>query len=137
MALIYYRKFDPSMQFLNPNVFFVYVESVNKKGGTHDVIQLRNARCGLSLTLVDTYLQEDSVGCLQSETAERDIKTVETEFQKINYVLHREGIVCLPSMIIQDRITSLEKSSPKMAGYTLKRFNHLTSNHSPHQIELP
>ena len=137
MALIYYRKFDPSMQFLNPNVFFVYVESVNKKGGTHDVIQLRNARCCLSLTLVDTYLQEDSVGCLQSETAERDIKTVETEFQKINYVLHREGIVCLPSMIIQDRITSLEKSSPKMAGYTLKRFNHLTSNHSPHQIELP
>ena len=137
MALIYYRKFDPSMQFLNPNVFFVYVESANKKGGAHDVIQLRNARCGLSLTLVDTYLQEDSVGCLQSETAERDIKTVETEFQRINYVLHREGIVCLPSMIIQDRITSLEKSSPKMAGYTLKRFNHLTSNHSPHQIELP
>ena len=137
MSLVYYRKFDPSMQFLNPNIFFVYVESVGKKGGSYDVIQLRNARCGLSLTLVEAYLQEGATGSLQSETAERDIKTIENEFQKINYVLHREGVVCLPSTIIQDRITSLEKSSPKTAGYTLKRFNHLTSNHLPHQIELP
>ena len=137
MSLVYYRKFDPSMQFLNPNIFFVYVESVGKKGGSYDVIQLRNARCGLPLTLVEAYLQEGATGSLQSETAERDIKTIEEEFKKINYVLQREGIVCLPSTIIQDRITSLEKSSPKTAEYTLRGFNHLTSNHSPHQIELP
>ena len=137
MSLVYYRKFDPSMQFLNPNILFVYVESVGKKGGSYDVIQLRNARCGLPLTLVEAYLQEGATGSLQSETAERDIKTIEEEFKKINYVLQREGIVCLPSKIIQDRITSLEKSSPKTAEYTLRRFNHLTSNRSPHQIELP
>ena len=43
MNLIYYANFNPSMQFLNPNTFFVYVEAAQERGGDAGVIQLRNS----------------------------------------------------------------------------------------------
>ena len=137
MNLIYYANFNPSMQFLNPNTFFVYVEAAQGRGGDAGVIQLRNSQQGLPFTLIEQYLQDGLVGNLQGETSERDIKTIEEQFQRINFVLRSGGIVWLPSREIQTQITCLEKSSPKMAGYALKRLEHLTLNYSPPSIELP
>jgi hypothetical protein len=137
MNIIYYTDFTPSMQFLNPNTFFVYVEAAQGRGGNAGIIQLRNSRQGLPLTLIEQYLQEGLVGNLQGETSERDMRTVEEQFQKINFVLRSGAVVWLPSREIQTQITSLEKSSPKMAGYALKRLEHLTLNFSPPNIELP
>ena len=137
MYVIYYTEFTPSMQFLNPNTFFVYVESAQKRGGNASVVQLRNSRQGLPITLVEQYLQDNLIGALQGETSERDMRTIEEQFQKINFIVRSGGVVWLPTREIQTQITSLEKSSPKMAGYALKRLEHLTLNFSPPSIELP
>lgn len=137
MYLIYYDEFKPSMLFLNPNTYFVYVEAAQKRGGDAAVIQLRNSQRGLSVTMLEQYLQDDMRGQLQDETYPRDVRTIEEEFQRITYVVRSGGIVWLPSKEIQLQITSLEKSSPKMAGYIMKRLEHLTLNYSPPSIELP
>jgi len=137
MSLFYYQKFIPSLHFLNPNAYFVYVEAATESGGDAATIQMRNSSKGLPLTLVEQFLPEELTAPLSQETSERDVTACEKQFQVINYVLNNGGVVCLPSQAIQEQITILEKCSPKMAGYVLKRFDHLTSNHSPPPVELP
>jgi hypothetical protein len=137
MYIIYYDEFRPGMLFLNPNTHFVYVEAAQKRGGDAAVIQLRNSQRGLSVTMLEQYLQDDMRGQLQDETYQRDFKTIEEEFKRITYVVRSGGIVWLPSKEIQVQITCLEKSSPKMAGHIMKRLEHLTLNYSPPSIELP
>lgn len=137
MYVVYYDQFKPSMLYLNPNTYFAYVEAAQKRGGNAAVIQLRNSQKGLSITMLEQYLQDDMRGQLQDETYQRDVRTIEEEFQRITYVVRSGGIVWLPSKEIQIQITSLEKSSPKMAGYIMKRLEHLTLNYSPPSIELP
>lgn len=137
MSVIVYDNFKPSMMDLNPNVYYVYVEAAKKQGGSADVVHLRNTDKGLPVTLVERYLQEGMSAPLSHNTEARDIRVLEYEFQRINYVTSNGGVVCLPSRAIQDQIICLEKSSPTMAAYALKRFEHLMSVHSPVIVELP
>lgn len=137
MTVIVYDNFKPSLMDMNPNVYYVYVESAKQQGGSADVVHLRNNDKGLPVTLVERYLQEGMSAPLSHNTEARDIRVIEYEFQKINYVTSNGGVVCVPSRTIHDQIICLEKSSPTMAGYVLKRFEHLMSNHSPVAVELP
>lgn len=137
MSVIIYDTFKPSMMDLNPNVYYVYIEAATKQGGSADVVHLRNTAKGLPITLVERYLQEGMSAPLSHNTEARDIRVVEYEFQLINYVTNNGGVVCLPSRAIHDQIICLEKSSPTMAAYALKRFEHLMSTNSPPAVELP
>jgi len=137
MSLLFYTHFKPSDVELNPNVFYVYVESSTEKGGTPDVVYLRNHSKGLPLTLLELYLPEGLCSHLNGDTYERDVRRIERQFQIVNFVLNNNGIVCLPTQKIQEQITYLERSSPKMAGYVLKRLDLLLNNFSPISLEIP
>ena len=55
----------------------------------------------------------------------RDIIKVENEFQTINYSLNYGKILCVPIYPLLDELITIEKQSPKMAGYINKRLESL------------
>jgi hypothetical protein len=65
------------------------------------------------------------MGDLSSGTEKRDITTVESELQKIGRLSQSGVIVCVPLNRFTSELTTIEKFSPKVAGYVIKRMGSI------------
>ena len=62
-------------------------------------------------------------GYLVSDTEARDIIKIENEAQCIMYHLRMGVTICLPTLRLNDELNYLEKHTPKVEQYLLKRLN--------------
>jgi hypothetical protein len=122
MSAIYLHSYQTKLLELNENLYHVYIESHKGIGGGRDITFLRQHDRGIPLTLRDNF---SDTGALTPETEARDIVKIENEFQTINYSLNYGKILCVPIYPLLDELTTLEKQSPKTAGYISKRLESL------------
>ena len=122
MPYLFVKKYEVELMNMNKSLFHIYIESVQKSGGERRVAQMRLHQNGLPLTLVNNY---SKTGSLQSDTEVRDIKTVEEELQKISRTSHSGAYVCVPMHPLTTELTNIERLSPKLAGYLIKRFESI------------
>ena len=123
MSAIYLHTYQTKLLELNENLYHVYIESHKGIGGGRDITFLRQHDRGIPLTLRDNFSEH---GAVTPETEARDIVKVENEFQTINYSLNYGKILCVPIYPLLDELTTIEKQSPKMAGYINKRLESLS-----------
>ena len=122
MSIIYVHQFHIDLLGLNEDLYHVYIDSHVETGGGRDVVFLRQHERGIPLTLRENF--SDS-GSLTSLTEQRDIMKVENEFQTIRYVSDQGKVICLPIPQLTKELLTLEKQSPKLAGYVKKRLQSL------------
>ena len=123
MSAIYLHTYQTKLLELNENLYHVYIESHKGIGGGRDITFLRQHDRGIPLTLRDNFSEH---GAVTPETEARDIMKVENEFQTINYSLNYGKILCVPIYPLLDELITIEKQSPKMAGYINKRLESLS-----------
>lgn len=119
MAYVFIRDYDLELLELNKDMYHVYVESHMSAGGERKTIFLRQHERGLPLTLRNNF---SDLGALSSETEKRDITTVEAEIGKISRLANSGVNVCVPLTRLTNEFSPLERLSPKLAGYLLKRL---------------
>ena len=119
MPFLFVKNYEVDLMSMNKNLHHIYIESVKKTGGERRVCQMRLHENGLPLTLVENYSKE---GSLTSETEVRDMKAVEVELQKIGRTSNSGGYVCVPMHPLTTELTNIERLSPKLASYLLKRM---------------
>ena len=122
MSIIYVKQFHIDLLGLNEDLYHVYIDSHVETGGGRDIVFLRQHERGIPLTLRENF--SDS-GSLTSLTEQRDIMKVENEFQTIRYVSDQGKVICLPIPQLTKELLTLEKQSPKLAGYINKRIQSL------------
>jgi len=122
MSIIYVKQFHIDLLGLNEDLYHVYIDSHVETGGGRDIVFLRQHERGIPLTLRENF--SDS-GSLTSLTEQRDIMKVENEFQTIRYVSDQGKVICLPIPQLTKELLTLEKQSPKLAGYVKKRLQSL------------
>jgi len=120
---LYVHNYEVKLLELNENLYHIYIESHKGIGGGRDITFLRQHDRGIPLTLRDNFSEQ---GALKPDTEARDIIKVENEFQTINYSLNYGKILCVPIYPLLEELTTLEKQSPKMAGYVNKRLESLS-----------
>ena len=98
----------------------VFVESHEARGGDPATVQVRESQRSLPLTLKNNF---SSTGYLVSDTEARDIIKIENEAQCIMYHLRMGVTICLPTLRLNDELNYLEKHTPKVEQYLLKRLN--------------
>lgn len=119
MAYVFIRDYDLELLELNKDMYHVYVESHVGAGGERKTVFLRQHERGLPLTLRNNF---SDLGALSSETEKRDITTVEAEIGKISRLANSGVNVCVPLTRLTNEFSPLERLSPKLAGYLLKRL---------------
>ncbi len=107
---------------LNEDMYHVYIDSHVETGGGRDIVFLRQHERGIPLTLRENFSKD---GSLTSKTEQRDIVKVENEFQAISHALGYGKVVCLPMFPLTVQLITIEKQSPKLAGYVNKRIQSL------------
>ena len=107
---------------LNEGLYHVYIDSHVETGGGRETVFLRQHERGIPLTLRENFSKN---GSLTSSTEQRDIVKVENEFQVIGHVLDYGKIICLPMFPLTIQLITIEKQSPKLAGYINKRIQSL------------
>ena len=122
MAIIYVRQFHIDLLGLNEDLYHVYIDSHVETGGGRDIVFLRQHERGIPLTLRENFSDN---GSLTSLTEQRDIMKVENEFQTIRYVTSQGKVICLPIFQLTNELITIEKQSPKLAGYVNKRIQSL------------
>ena len=122
MSIIYVHQFHIDLLGLNEDLYHVYIDSHVETGGGRDVVFLRQHERGIPLTLRENF---SSNGSLTSATEKRDILKVENQFQTINYVTNQDKVICLPIYQLTNELITIEKQSPKLAGYINKRVQSL------------
>lgn len=122
MPYLFVKNYEVDLMHMNKSLHHIYIESVKKSGGERRVCQMRIHENGLPLTLVENYRKD---GQLLAETDTRDIKTVEEELQKISRLSHAGAYVCVPMHPLTIELTNLERLSPKLAGYLIKRLHSI------------
>ena len=122
MTILYVRQYQKDLMELNEDLYHVYIDSHVETGGGRDVVHLRQHDRGIPLTLRENFSDN---GSLTSPTEQRDIQKVENEFQTISYVSSQGKIICLPIRQLIDELITIEKQSPKLAGYVSKRIQSL------------
>ena len=122
MTILYVRQYQKDLMELNEDLYHVYIDSHVETGGGRDVVHLRQHDRGIPLTLRENFSDN---GSLTSPTEQRDIQKVENEFQTISYVSSQGKIICLPIRQLIDELITIEKQSPKLAGYVKKRLQSL------------
>ena len=122
MSIIYVHQFHTDLLGLNEDLYHVYIDSHVETGGGRDVVFLRQHERGIPLTLRENFSDN---GTLTSLTEQRDIVKVENEFQTIRYVSDQGKVICLPILHLTKELLTLEKQSPKLAGYVKKRLQSL------------
>ena len=122
MPYLFVKNYEVELMQMNKNLYHVYIESTKQSGGERRICQMRIHENGLPLTLVDNYSKE---GQLQADTEVRDIKIVEEQLQKISRVSYAGAYVCVPMHPLTTELTNIEKLSPKLAGYLIKRFQSI------------
>lgn len=119
MPYVFIRDYDLELLELNNDMYHVYVESHVGAGGERKTVFLRQHSRGLPLTLRNNF---SDLGALSSETEKRDITTVEAEIGKISRLANTGANVCVPLTRLTNEFSPLERLSPKLAGYLLKRL---------------
>ena len=119
MPYVFIRDYDLELLELNKDMYHVYVESHVGAGGERKTVFLRQHSRGLPLTLRNNF---SDLGALSSETEKRDITTVEAEIGKISRLANTGANVCVPLTRLTNEFSPLERLSPKLAGYLLKRL---------------
>ena len=122
MAIIYVHQFHIDLLGLNEDLYHVYIDSHVETGGGRDIVFLRQHERGIPLTLRENFSDN---GSLTSLTEQRDIMKVENEFQTIHYVLGQGKVICVPIYPLTKELITIEKQSPKLAGYVKKRLQSL------------
>ena len=122
MTILYVREYQKDLMELNEDLYHVYIDSHVETGGGRDIVYLRQHDRGIPLTLRENFSDN---GSLTSPTEQRDIQKVENEFQTISYVSSQGKIICLPIRQLIDELITIEKQSPKLAGYVKKRLQSL------------
>lgn len=122
MTILYVRQYQRDLMELNEDLYHVYIDSHVETGGGRDIVYLRQHDRGIPLTLRENFSDN---GSLTSPTEQRDIQKVENEFQTISYVSSQGKIICLPIRQLIDELITIEKQSPKLAGYVSKRIQSL------------
>lgn len=122
MSIIYVREYQKDLMDLNEDLYHVYIDSHVETGGGRDIVFLRQHERGIPLTLRENFSDN---GTLTSLTEQRDIMKVENEFQTIRYVTNQGKVICLPIFQLTNELITIEKQSPKLAGYVNKRIQSL------------
>ena len=122
MSIIYVREYQKDLMDLNEDLYHVYIDSHVETGGGRDIVFLRQHERGIPLTLRENFSDN---GTLTSLTEQRDIMKVENEFQTIRYVTSQGKVICLPIFQLTNELITIEKQSPKLAGYVNKRIQSL------------
>ena len=120
MPYLFVKSYETELMDMNKSLYHIFIESVGKSGGERRVAQMRIHQNGLPLTLVENY---STTGQLQSETEARDIRTVEEQLQKISRLSFNGAYVCVPMHPLTIELTNIERLSPKLAGYLIKRLH--------------
>ena len=119
MPILYTSRYELKLLDLNPNLLHVFVESHESKGGEPALVKIRNGDRALPLTLRNNYSES---GYLVSDTEARDVVRIENEVQQLSHALRMGATVCLPTIPINEEISRLEKYTPKVEQYLLKRL---------------
>ena len=119
MPYVFIRDYDLELLELNKDMYHVYVESHVGAGGERKTVFLRQHERGLPLTLRNNF---SDLGALSSESEKRDITTVEAEIGKISRLAQSGANVCVPLTRLTNEFSPLERLSPRLAGYLLKRL---------------
>lgn len=119
MPYVFIRDYDLELLELNKDMYHMYVESHVGAGGERKTVFLRQHERGLPLTLRNNF---SDLGTLSSESEKRDITTVEVEIQKISRLVQSGANVCVPLTRLTNEFSPMERLSPKLAGYLLKRL---------------
>ena len=119
MPYVFIRDYDRELLELNKDMYHMYVESHVGAGGERKTVFLRQHERGLPLTLRNNF---SDLGTLSSESEKRDITTVEVEIQKISRLAQSGANVCVPLTRLTNEFSPLERLSPRLAGYLLKRL---------------
>tara|TARA_Y100001963_G_scaffold111898_1_gene154802 strand:- start:1367 stop:1753 length:387 start_codon:yes stop_codon:yes gene_type:complete len=122
MSIIYVREYQKDLMDLNEDLYHVYIDSHVETGGGRETVFLRQHERGIPLTLRENFSDN---GSLTSLTEQRDIMKVENEFQTIRYVTSQGKVICLPIFQLTNELITIEKQSPKLAGYVNKRIQSL------------
>ena len=119
MPYVFILDYDLELLELNKDMYHMYVESHVGAGGERKTVFLRQHERGLPLTLRNNF---SDLGTLSSESEKRDITTVEVEIQKISRLAQSGANVCVPLTRLTNEFSPMERLSPKLAGYLLKRL---------------
>ena len=119
MRYVFIRDYDLELLELNRDMHQVYVESHGNVGGERKTIFLRQHERGLPLTLRNNF---SDLGALSSESEKRAISTVEAEIGKLSRLAISGANVCVPLTRLTNEFSPMERLSPKLAGYLLKRL---------------
>ena len=119
MPYVFIRDYDLELLELNKDMYHMYVESHVGAGGERKTVFLRQHERGLPLTLRNNFTD---LGTLSSDSEKRDITTVEVEIQKISRLAQSGANVCVPLTRLTNEFSPMERLSPKLAGYLLKRL---------------
>ena len=119
MPYVFIRDYDLELLELNKDMYHMYVESHVGAGGERKTVFLRQHERGVPLTLRNNF---SDLGTLSSESEKRDITTVEVEIQKISRLVQSGANVCVPLTRLTNEFSPMERLSPKLAGYLLKRL---------------
>ena len=122
MPVLYARNYVTELMELNEDMYHVYIDSHVETGGGRETVFLRQHERGIPLTLRENFSDN---GSLTSLTEQRDIMKVENEFQTIRYVTSQGKVICLPIFQLTNELITIEKQSPKLAGYVNKRIQSL------------
>ena len=122
MPVLYSRNYMAELMELNEDLYHVYIDSHVETGGGRETVFLRQHERGIPLTLRENFSDN---GSLTSLTEQRDIMKVENEFQTIRYVTSQGKVICLPIFQLTNELITIEKQSPKLAGYVKKRLQSL------------
>lgn len=122
MPYIFVREYEIDLMEMNPDLYHVYVESSRGEGGDRKIVYIRQSQRGLPICLRENYSE---TGALSFQTEKRDMLHLESELSKISKVSQSGANVCVPLIHLTNELSTLEKQSPKVAGYVLKRMGSI------------
>ena len=122
MPYLFVRNYEVDLMDINPDLYHVYVESSMGEGGDRKLVYIRQSQRGLPICLRENYSE---TGTQSFHTEKRDILHIESELSKISKVSLSGANVCVPLIHLTNELSILEKQSPKVAGYVLKRMGSI------------
>lgn len=119
MPYVFTRDYEEDLFELNSDINYVIIESDNKIGGGRKLALFRMTDRSLPLTLRENFSDD---GHLNLTTEARDIRRIESEISRISQKSQQGVIVCVPLRPLINELDYLEKLSPKVSAYTLRRL---------------
>jgi len=122
VSVLFTETYPIKIMKLNPQLMCVFVESHESRGGDPATVEVRSLQTSFPLTVKNNFSKS---GYLVSDTEARDIKKIEEESQVIMYQLRRGATICLPTLRLSDELNNLEKHTPKVEQYLLRRLERI------------